>query len=208
MAYSGEPTRVSRRSKAPLLALLALAAVIVGFAALAGNPPSRPDTAVLATAAATGPSAPSPQPARAAVPPDSVPPPASSLAAARGNPPRGFPVHVPAAIVRCHRVERADCLRIADSAAGAIVDAGEQLGAIRAVDVWSSLLCNDSLVCPVPLLRRVVPLGSAVVSITGSSTDAWVNVGVVRTPPFRPPAEATPPVDGAASPPLEAWIVR
>jgi len=216
MTYSVEPTRVSRGSKAPLVVLLGVAAALVGFATLTDHP-AAPPSAPAAVAAPAGSPPPANVAARVPAPTPAhpglghgddgllEPPPAP--AGTRWTPPRPSGVTVSTDIVRCHGIGRADCLRIANTAAGVIVAAGDPVEAIRRVEVWPSLLCNDSLVCPAPLLRRIVPLGSAVLSIDGASADAWVNVGADRVPAFPSPADATPPADGASLP-LEAWIVR
>ena len=97
--------------------------------------------------------------------------------------------------VTCHGVGRAGCLQMARAAVAALDPPRPLIGAI---EVWPSLICGDTIDCPLSVLRRIDPLGSAVLHLRGSQSEVWVNVGQDTVTGSSPSAAAA----------IEAWIIR
>lgn len=97
--------------------------------------------------------------------------------------------------ITCHAIDRSAC-RLAVATA---VDRLEgNLPAVESADVWSSLVCGDTLDCPATRLDgRATPLASVIVRLVGGGPAAWINV-IYRRP--GRPIQHTPTV--------EAWIAR
>jgi hypothetical protein len=202
MGFEVPPTRVSRSSNAPVLAGLALTAVLllaaVVFAghrgAMSSAAPSAQDTTALAHRGA--PTAPGYVSAMMA---SGRKAPAPSGIAAGGAASVSPPV-ISSSLVQCHNVAPPECLRVARSAAGLFTagSVGADAAAIAGVEVWGSLICGDNLECPSGRLLRLDPLGSAAVALSGNAGLVWVNVG----------ERAASPGEASARRPLEAWIVQ
>lgn len=205
MGFEVPPTRVSRRSSAPVLAglgvtvVLLLAAVVLGGQhplARSGGP-AGPDTTAAALPSPTGLVAQAPVATTASSGRKAG---AEAPAGSDGSNPVGLPPAVPGGTVRCHTLAPADCLRVARSAADllAIASPGAAAPGIVGVEVWASLVCGDNLDCPIGTLRRLDPLGSASVSLAGNAGEVWVNVGMRTVGRGAAAARRLP----------EAWIVR
>jgi hypothetical protein len=98
-------------------------------------------------------------------------------------------------VTACHEIDRNTCRLTVATALGAL---GAELPVVESVDVWSSLLCGDTLDCPTTRLDgRATPLGSTIVRLAGGGPAAWINV-VYRS--------HGRPLD--FDPTLEAWIAR
>ena len=95
----------------------------------------------------------------------------------------------------CHEIDRSTCRLAVATALGTL---GADVPAVVSVDVWSDLLCGDTLDCPATRLDgRTTPLGSVIVGLAGGGPAAWINV-VYRS--------HGRPLD--FDPTLEAWIAR
>jgi hypothetical protein len=177
------PRRVGN-ARGPWPVVLGVAAAglaIVIFAALAGGTPAAPgrDAAALSTMAVVA------SPAAVASEAAIGDPPATATATSRPLPDR----------LTCHDVDRFDC-RLAVTTALGTLDG--DLPAVASADVWSGLVCGDTLDCPPNRLDgRSTPLASVIVKLVGGGPDAWVNV-VYRS--------HGRPLD--FDPTLEAWIAR
>jgi hypothetical protein len=96
--------------------------------------------------------------------------------------------------VQCHDVPHDRCELIATAALGVIAD--PTLGPAATIDIWGSLLCNDSFDCPPARSQGRKPAGSAVVAFA-SSMVLWVNV-MQRDADYD---------RGSPDPELNAWII-
>ena len=184
MTFEVEPTRVGgRRQRWSALVVGAVGLTLV-LAAVAG--------AVFATRPASVATAGLPEvsPSPASAPVDALGAPITGAPAA-GRP--GARARPPATIA-CHGLPRTACVDAVDAAV-AILPAG--LPPIRTAGAWSSLLCGDTLDCPLGSLSGSDPVGSVVLTFEGGGPSAMINV-------VRP--EALP---GARLPiPLQAWLAR
>jgi hypothetical protein len=95
----------------------------------------------------------------------------------------------------CHQVDRFACHLAVATALGTL--AGD-VPAVAAADVWSGLVCGDTLDCPPNRLDgRSTPLANVVLHLDGGGPAAWINV-VYRS--HGRPLDFDPTV--------EAWIAR
>jgi hypothetical protein len=95
----------------------------------------------------------------------------------------------------CHGLDRPAC-RLAVATALATLDA--DVPAVESAEVWSGLVCGDTLDCPRDRLDgRTTPLANVILRLVGGGPAAWVNV-VYRS--------HGRPLD--FDPTLEAWIAR
>ncbi len=187
MGFSVSPTRIgSRRSRWAVAGLVVAACALVAVAVVGGNPststaPSTRTAGVAATVALPSPAV-SPGPSSGD----------GAQAAAR----------LPATIT-CQQFEPAPCRRVVNAAV-AIISPGA--GTIRAVSVWRSLLCDDSIRCPPQRLRDTTPVGSVVLDF-GAGSSVYVNVIATTN---RQDSRAIGADDGdvPATSDLEAWVVR
>jgi hypothetical protein len=174
--YRIDPAPIGGRSSRSVVAIAALVSValIAGIVALTVTGRSDAQIAVATSSAA---------------PLTLVATPPSSLA-----PSAPQPVSAAAPQVHCHAVSDDRCARIAAAALHAITDPA--LAPATTVDVWASLLCNDSFDCPPARSVEREPAGSAVVALA-SSMVLWVNV-VQRDADYD---------RGSTDPELDAWII-
>jgi len=183
MDYEVEPTRVDRRSKRPALAAgVAIASVVLVAIGLADRTPS------LAAENAVSPAATESDVARDPSATETVRSPDITRSSLR------LPLFA-SQDVTCHGVGRAGCLQMARAAVAALDPPRPLIGAI---EVWPSLICGDTIDCPLSVLRRIDPLGSAVLHLRGSQSEVWVNVGQDTVTGSSPSAAAA----------IEAWIIR
>jgi len=183
MDYEVEPTRVDRRSKRPALAAgVAIASVVLVAIGLADRTPSRAAENAVSPAATESDVARDPSATETVRSPDIT---RSSLR---------LPLFA-SQDVTCHGVGRAGCLQMARAAVAALDPPRPLIGAI---EVWPSLICGDTIDCPLSVLRRIDPLGSAVLHLRGSQSEVWVNVGQDTVTGPSPSAAAA----------IEAWIIR
>ena len=183
MDYEVEPTRVDRRSKRPALAAgVAIASVVLVAIGLADRTPSRAAENAVSPAATESDVARDPSATETVRSPDIT---RSSLR---------LPLFA-SQDVTCHGVGRAGCLQMARAA---VADLDPPRPLIGAIDVWPSLICGDTIDCPLSVLRRIDPLGSAVLHLRGSQSEVWVNVGQDTVTGSSPSAAAA----------IEAWIIR
>jgi hypothetical protein len=97
--------------------------------------------------------------------------------------------------ITCHDIDRFACRLAVATALGRLEG---NLPAVESTDVWSSLVCGDTLDCPATRLDgRATPLASVIVRLVGVGPAAWINV-IYRSP--GRPLQHTPTV--------EAWIAR
>ena len=97
--------------------------------------------------------------------------------------------------VTCHHIDRFACRLAVSTALGTL--AGD-VPAVAAADVWSGLVCGDTLDCPANRLDgRSTPLANVVLHLDGGGPAAWINV-VYRS--HGRPLDFDPTV--------EAWIAR
>jgi hypothetical protein len=75
--------------------------------------------------------------------------------------------------ITCHDLGPARCTEVADAALAAIDD--PSLPGVRAVDVWATLVCGDTLDCPPDRLGKRSVAGSAIVGLS-DDVSLWVNV--------------------------------
>jgi hypothetical protein len=95
----------------------------------------------------------------------------------------------------CHHVDRFACHLAVATALGTLAS---DVPAVAAADVWSGLVCGDTLDCPPNRLDgRSTPLANVVLHIEGGGPAAWINV-VYRS--HGRPLDFDPTV--------EAWIAR
>jgi len=184
MDYEVEPTRVDRRSKRPALAAgVAIALVLLVAIGLADRTPSRAaENAASAATTAESEGARGPDATETVRSPDIT----------RSS--QRLPLFG-AQDVTCHGVGRAGCLQMARAAVAALDPPRPLIGAI---EVWPSLICGDTIDCPLSVLMRIDPLGSAVLHLRGSKSEVWVNVGQDTVTGSSPSAASA----------IEAWIVR
>jgi len=183
MDYEVEPTRVDRRSKRPALgAGVAIASVVVVAIGRGDRTPSRRAESAGSLAATDSDCARDPSATETVRSPDIT---RSSLR---------LPLFA-SQDVTCHGVGRAGCLQMARAAVAALDPPRPLIGAI---EVWPSLICGDTIDCPLSVLRRIDPLGSAVLHLRGSQSEVWVNVGQDTVTGSSPSAAAA----------IEAWIIR
>ena len=197
MRFEVAPTPVGRHGRrwSGLIAAGAVVGLLVAsFASAFLGRPSDDSTATTVRSATPGPAV-GEGIARSPAPPSVAPGGAATGGPAPGDAgqaPSGA-ARVPASIA-CHGLTRAACLDTVDAAI-AILPPG--LPAIRTAAAWDSLLCGDTLDCPLGRLSRADPVGSVVVTFAGGGPSAMINV-------VRP--EAT---SGMRLPvPLEAWLAR
>jgi hypothetical protein len=118
------------------------------------------------------------------------PSPSPSGAAAAVTAPRPVPDSL-----TCHHVDRSACHLAVATALGTL---GGDVPDVAAADVWSGLVCGDTLDCPPNRLDgRSTPLANVVLHIDGGGPAAWINV-VYRS--HGRPLDFDPTV--------EAWIAR
>jgi hypothetical protein len=123
-------------------------------------------------------------------------------AAASPSPPVNGAADVAATVPRpvptsltCHHVDRFACNLVVATALGTLPG---DVPAVAAADVWSGLVCGDTLDCPPNRLDgRSTPLANVVLHIDGGGPAAWINV-VYRS--HGRPLDFDPTV--------EAWIAR
>jgi hypothetical protein len=95
----------------------------------------------------------------------------------------------------CHDVDRFACNLAVSTALGTLTG---DVPAVAAADVWSGLVCGDTLDCPPNRLDgRSTPLANVVLHLDGGGPAAWINV-VYRS--HGRPLDFDPTV--------EAWIAR
>jgi hypothetical protein len=95
----------------------------------------------------------------------------------------------------CHHVDRFACRLAVATALGTLTG---DVPAVAAADVWSGLVCGDTLDCPPNRLDgRSTPLANVVLHLDGGGPAAWINV-VYRS--HGRPLDFDPTV--------EAWIAR
>jgi hypothetical protein len=184
MDYKVEPTRVDRRSKRPALAAgVGIAGVLVVAIGLADRIPGRAaeNASSPATTAESNVSR-DPNATETVRSPDIT----------RSS--RRLPLFA-AQDVTCHGVGRAGCLQMARAAVAALDPPRPLIGGI---EVWPSLICGDTIDCPLSVLRRIDPLGSAVLHLDGSKIEVWVNVG-------QDTVSGSTASTAAA---IEAWVIR
>jgi hypothetical protein len=106
----------------------------------------------------------------------------------------GTPRPMPTSIT-CHDIDRFAC-RLAVATALGTLDG--DLPAVASAQVWSGIVCGDTLDCPATRLDgRATPLAGVILSLVGGGPAAWINV--VYRSPARPLQH---------DPTLDAWIAR
>jgi hypothetical protein len=179
VTYEVRPRRLGgARGRRPA-ALVALALVAVaGWAVLASPAVEAPNPFREGAAGLDGqPSAP-----RATAPAQQHGEPAGAEAADVAGPPRRRV---------CHDVAVATCHGAVNAAVGALP---ADLPRIASADVWTSLVCGDTLDCPPARLRDARPVASVALAFADEGPAAWVNVVARR--------------DGGSADRLSAWLVR
>lgn len=184
-----EPRQVGhgRRSWPAVLGVAVAGLAIVAVAALAGGSPAGPggDAGTAPGAGEAGTSSSQPETARSA---------GDGPAAATGGTQSASRRPIPVT-VDCHDVDPFDC-RLAVSTALGTLDG--DVPAVAAADVWSGLVCGDTLDCPPNRLDgRSTPLANVILRLAGGGPAAWINV-VYRS--------HDRPLD--FDPTVEAWIAR
>ena len=97
--------------------------------------------------------------------------------------------------VDCHDVDPFDCRLAVSTALGTLEG---DVPAVAAADVWSGLVCGDTLDCPANRLDgRSTPMANVILRVAGGGPAAWINV-VYRS--HGRPLDFDPTV--------EAWIAR
>jgi len=109
------------------------------------------------------------------------PPSLNDVATGVAGVPRGVPDSV-----TCHHVDRFACRLAVSTALGTLTG---DVPAVAAADVWSGLVCGDTLDCPNGRLADATVAGSAVIDLVDDGT-VWVNV--TRLGPGR----------------YDAWVIR
>jgi hypothetical protein len=180
--YRIDPAPVGRRSSRSVVAIAGLVSValIAGVVALTISGRSGPPVAVATVSAA--PLLPASLAAASSSGPSAVADASLPLASAA------------APQVQCHDVPHDRCGRIATAVLGVVAD--PTLGPATTIDIWGSLLCNDSFDCPPARSEGRLPAGSAVVALA-SSMVLWVNV-MQRVADYD---------RGSTDPELDAWII-
>jgi hypothetical protein len=98
--------------------------------------------------------------------------------------------------ITCHAIDRFAC-RLAVATALGTLEGGD-VPEVASADVWSSLICGDTLDCPATRLDgRATPLAGVIFRLVGGGPAAWINVVYRR--PSRPLQH---------DPTLDAWIAR
>ena len=98
--------------------------------------------------------------------------------------------------ITCHDIDRFAC-RLAVARALGTLEGGD-VPAVESADVWSSLVCGDTLDCPATRLDGLAtPLAGVIFRLVGGGPAAWINV--VYRSPSRPLQHG---------PTLDAWIAR
>ncbi len=157
MTFEVQIARVDRRRRPWPLAGLALGAIVVVVAALAGGPS---DARRGAPAAAH--EAPSGQAARASDAGLTI------AEAAIARPPRRLP-----ATLACEDLALAPCARLARAALAVLP---EDVAEVSVGTVWRSLRCGDTPDCPPEYLNDATPLGSVIFVFADGSPRAAINV--------------------------------
>ena len=105
-------------------------------------------------------------------------------------PPRPMP-----ASMACHNLDSSACRLAVAKALGQL---GSDVPAVDSAEVWSGIVCGDTLDCPPTRLdARTTPLASVILRLVGGGPAAWINV-VYRS--------HGRPLD--FDPTLDAWIAR
>jgi hypothetical protein len=98
--------------------------------------------------------------------------------------------------ITCHDIDRSAC-RLAVATALGTLEGGD-VPEVESADVWSGIVCGDTLDCPATRLDgRATPLADVIFRLVGGGPAAWINV--VYRSPSRPLQHG---------PTLDAWIAR
>ena len=172
-----------RRPWPGVIAVLAAGLSIVLAAVLAGGPSDR-STGLGPTAA----SVPSPSAVALGLATDNVD---------GGKPGASAPTSRPMPTsITCHDIDRSAC-RLAVATALGTLEGGD-VPAVESADVWSGIVCGDTLDCPATRLDgRATPLADVIFRLVGGGPAAWINV--VYRSPSRPLQH---------EPTIDAWIAR